>query len=241
MHALSTVLCPQVNTEETLGTESSWIFLIFVYCPLNSSWLHSPASTCLILQWSWDPCVNRFLSLYRWHNASLWVFHRVRKASLWAKRMTIRRAAHIHMRRAGTWEILVMLWLDKTYVIQNKESEGNLSQPVADIKHYKNSWGARVKVPCVRGQRFSEHRLLSDDAVWGGLLLQEMSQKFLDSAGCCQCSSLSLELELILFLKTPHALVAECGENKLKLSWKCPSCWPALEDLEVQAPNPVCY
>lgn len=27
MHALSAVLCPQVNTEETLGPESSWIFL----------------------------------------------------------------------------------------------------------------------------------------------------------------------------------------------------------------------
>lgn len=27
MHALSAVLCPQVNTEEALGPESSWIFL----------------------------------------------------------------------------------------------------------------------------------------------------------------------------------------------------------------------
>lgn len=45
----------------------------------------------------------------------------------------------MHVRRAGTWEILVMLWLGKAHGIQNKESEGNLSQPVADIKHYKNS------------------------------------------------------------------------------------------------------
>lgn len=81
-----------------------------------------------------------------------------------------------------------------------------------------------MKVPCMRGQRFSEHRLLSDDAVWDGLLLQEIPQKPIDSTGYCQCYELSQELELILFLKTPHALVAECGENKLKLSWKHPSC-----------------
>lgn len=191
MHALSAVLCPQVNTEETLGPESSWIFLTFVYCPLNSSRLPSPASTCLILQWSWDPCINRFLSLHRWHNASLWMFHRVRKASVWAKIMTIRRAVHMHVRRAGTWEILVMLWLGKTHGIQNKESEGNLSQPVADIKHYKNSWKALMKVPCVCGWRSFQ----SIDSVvtmqcgvgyFSKKCWLQMPQKSLDSD--CQCS-----------------------------------------------------
>lgn len=183
-----------VSSGQHWGNTWSRIFMNlfnFVYCPLNSSWLPSPASTCLILQWSWDPCINRFLSLYRWHNASLWMFHRVRKASVWAKRMTIRRAVHIRVCMAGTWEILVILWLGKTHGIQNKESEGNLSQPVADIKHYKNSWGALMKVPCVQRSFQSIDSLVTMQCGAGYFSKTcwlQMPQKSLDSTGYCQCS-----------------------------------------------------